>query len=1031
MRDDDRARVPFALVGVVLLATSVSLVATVGTDDADAPAIDRAMDGATAEVMTALRGAADDAATVSAAEPVTRPANTTVGQALDDDRPFEDALRLRVYLLAEARLGGVEVRRGDVTVTASIPSVEPTTEGYREAIDRVEVEPTGDDDTAMRVTVQNVTVTATADGRGVVVEERAPSFVVANPALSMHRRAERFERRANAPVTEAGLAQRLTTRLYPIAWARGYAQYGGAPVTTVVGTRHVELATNDALLAEQQAVFGSVDPDGDRGVARAGRRVVTADLLEAAEAVDWTDVVLDGDNSGGDDGDDDGGDDDADDETSDWEDDRGGERSSKGPVGSWDDAAPDPEVRVRIGDDATADRAFVDLVGEPGEDPVSKVIEQVHTVEARVTADVDRQRASRSGDRRPDGGGWSLVDETVDRTADVGRSGDVDRLAVFAQPGDVERPASDGGGSMGGATGGWSTRERVDFEATVNERRTRTWERDDETRVTESTVVSHYLVAVAVEARTHPVAGAPPGALDAALADATGRATARAVRRAGGLDGAARAAVSNGDDGTPTASATADPVVDRDDVVADLRSVRDETADLDVSVPATELGAGRVNPAARLVETLADRRQALRGPRGTSAETRTFLAVRTAYLDAVEQELHRGAAAHHETSQRIDAGLGRHLPAERVDGAIAAHRAANRPEPASYADPVGNVTFAVETGPSYLPTTQVSQARIDARGEGTVRPLATRNVNVFASPHEQVARSILERLPFLRRGGVSLETAAATLSAMESVPDDLQGPLAAERESLEREVEVADAYVRETIVDALVDEEIDQRAARAAVEADPDRSTASAAQALANGSATDEIVDELTADAVGSDHDQADRLASRVDVAREDALRDGRGRPSRTTTTEAADVAREVAHDELQRVIADGVESAAEEARVRALGELAAEVPAGMPVAPVPGYWYATTNLWYVETAGTYERFVVRADRGGPTGAVTYLREGQVATVTHDGRERRLGSAERVSFRTETVVVVVVPPGGRGVGDTDGELDERSPGWPP
>ena len=60
-----------------------------------------------------------------------------------------------------------------------------------------------------------------------------------------------------------------------------------------------------------------------------------------------------------------------------------------------------------------------------------------------------------------------------------------------------------------------------------------------------------------------------------------------------------------------------------------------------------------------------------------------------------------------------------------------------------------------------------------------------------------------------------------------------------------------------------------------------------------------------------------------------------------------------------------------------------------------------------------------------------YLRDGRTVRLRHDGESRRLGTAERISFRTETVVVVVVPPGKRGVGDTDGVVDERSPGWPP
>ncbi|MCQ4331951.1 hypothetical protein KM295_00325 [Natronomonas sp. F2-12] len=62
---------------------------------------------------------------------------------------------------------------------------------------------------------------------------------------------------------------------------------------------------------------------------------------------------------------------------------------------------------------------------------------------------------------------------------------------------------------------------------------------------------------------------------------------------------------------------------------------------------------------------------------------------------------------------------------------------------------------------------------------------------------------------------------------------------------------------------------------------------------------------------------------------------------------------------------------------------------------------------------------------------MTYLRDGRAANLTHRGERVHLGTAERISVRTKTAVIVVVPPGPRGVGNTDGKMDRRSPGWPP
>jgi hypothetical protein len=243
------------------------------------------MSGATAETVTALRTAADDAAISTAANPVTVPANSTAGRAIDADQAFRDALRLRLYLLARDRLESVSVRRGGGVANASLPPVPDSTRGYRTAIERVRVERAGSDHAALRIRIRGVRIRGVRQGRTAAADELSPTFVVANPALFVHDRTERFERRATAPIDRPGLAQRLTARLYPIAWARGYAQHAGAPIANVVGTRHVELATNHAIIAEQRDAFGSADPGADRAVTAAGLRVASQDLL-AAKGVD-------------------------------------------------------------------------------------------------------------------------------------------------------------------------------------------------------------------------------------------------------------------------------------------------------------------------------------------------------------------------------------------------------------------------------------------------------------------------------------------------------------------------------------------------------------------------------------------------------------------------------------------------------------------------------------------------------------------------------------------------------------------------
>jgi hypothetical protein len=108
-----------------------------------------------------------------------------------------------------------------------------------------------------------------------------------------------------------------------------------------------------------------------------------------------------------------------------------------------------------------------------------------------------------------------------------------------------------------------------------------------------------------------------------------------------------------------------------------------------------------------------------------------------------------------------------------------------------------------------------------------------------------------------------------------------------------------------------------------------------------------------------------------------------------------------------------------------------AAVSAGLPLLPAPPTWYVTFNVWVVDARGEYARFSVRANRGGPGGTVTYTRDGDavVLDVDGDGTAEELGNATRVSFGMSTAVVVAVPPGPSGVGDTNGDMSEESKGW--
>jgi len=108
-------------------------------------------------------------------------------------------------------------------------------------------------------------------------------------------------------------------------------------------------------------------------------------------------------------------------------------------------------------------------------------------------------------------------------------------------------------------------------------------------------------------------------------------------------------------------------------------------------------------------------------------------------------------------------------------------------------------------------------------------------------------------------------------------------------------------------------------------------------------------------------------------------------------------------------------------------------VPSGLPITPVPGYWIATANVWDVEVEGEYARFELRASSGTPSsvGGTTYVRDGESVKLENtDGHTHTVGTSEPITFSSRTMVLVVVPPGGVGVGDRTEERTECSETWP-
>jgi hypothetical protein len=99
---DERARVPFALVGVLLLVTSSAYAAGLADQGliGEDRRVERAVERVDADATAALRSAAREAAHDAAAEPVTRAPDGAgpTSRAVREGSAFEDAFRIRLAL---------------------------------------------------------------------------------------------------------------------------------------------------------------------------------------------------------------------------------------------------------------------------------------------------------------------------------------------------------------------------------------------------------------------------------------------------------------------------------------------------------------------------------------------------------------------------------------------------------------------------------------------------------------------------------------------------------------------------------------------------------------------------------------------------------------------------------------------------------------------------------------------------------------------------------------------------------------------
>lgn len=272
---DRRARIPFAVIGLLLLVSSGMFAVQLEQRDDPAPALeaDRAMEQTEAAARTALSQALTDATELAATRPLTATADTPYGKALTNGTgdPFDRYLEALVYLQATEKLDTAGQRVGDIETSVSVAAITDP-EGFRSALERVTVrsgtDTPGIEPGVLEAEIEGVTTRVTRNGREIDRETETVTVATATPLYQLHDRTATFQDRLEAGITRPGFSQRFNAYIYALGWARGYAQYMGAPVTEVIANRHVVPAANDAVYRTQMDVFGSPDPELNNAVRR-------------------------------------------------------------------------------------------------------------------------------------------------------------------------------------------------------------------------------------------------------------------------------------------------------------------------------------------------------------------------------------------------------------------------------------------------------------------------------------------------------------------------------------------------------------------------------------------------------------------------------------------------------------------------------------------------------------------------------------------------------------------------------------------
>lgn len=1149
--DDSRGMIPLAVVGVILLLSSVLVVGYVVTQDDPEPDIDAqlALAQTEANVQTVIRDSTRRATDRAAAEPLTQPAGTDFGSALngsDDglaDDPFRNYVRALIYLKVRKNLELAGREDGVVETNVTLPEIATATD-FREAIKRVRLD---NRETELDVSLSNVTITATYDGAVIEQRETTVDVTVPTPLMQVHDRVSEYQRAIDeAPVYKPGFAQRFNARIYALGWARGWAQNYRAPVAEVLANRHIEPSANAALYRTQQDVFGAADPD-----------------LRSAVRLGWACMALkDGaamfDNYAGDRG------------------------------LSYDDLSYDEQtntfayndsMQIQVPENSTGglcsgahllhDKLTEGQPSSPGPLDLlgdTDLLGQTETTDIGTLAYLplaemmtpDFEYSFQNAVQR-----IFTIEGAVDAETTVRDDLDIDVTCDTGSPGPVSRDATRTVQTEDRTQLQETDEHYYQYQSSITVQVTARWtcgtgENAHDVSDTDSyslrvrTVVREEEASpnariddinpgtrIASEYKYRP---GPPGWGPTAFSNYQGAPAQVTDAILGGistdshqqwLDDQLRQ--TNYGAGPPEEGTfeTTDTVeLDYERLFGDVALtgvLTDDIIDLQERASAVEIAYERRdlltgNPVRQLREELNGTLKEERIERDDAYDSvgqKAVYEARYNYYRTLLDRLTDLEDAHNTATGALTDRL------SGVDSSLTnvtqflqqglREDAQNRPTLAS-SNLTGPLSYEVSGAPTYLLSTEtVDSDRVPAVEQGVdFAPLRAKNRNVIDMPYDDVINGILstvaEWVPgvsgtpdatiTLRMAGDVLSAGDIAIEAHEEgnatgrndtylqEPAQFETDLARFENNVEETLETFTTVTAEQTVTGLypspvtecllydpgddhhpgrsqcageADEQERLRTlvanATSAVESgvraalDP-YDTPKAARLIGHGNMTEYIVENVTRELDEPTFHEYEKFQHGYDESHWPVLVDSAVRPAVTSASalsveigtveqaERLDASMQTALTNATTDLVEGrVETVSEQigARVgeRWLGNTkgtrprVARVPAGLPLLPIPGQWIATANAWEVEVAGEYARFAVSTNMSTPpdTTGLTYVRENRTVTREIAGNTRTLGSVEEIAFDTQTVLLVVTPPG-VGVGDRGGPNPECSETYP-